>query len=140
MELRLNIDIFCKVNFARRDVNLDISSGFEFEVLPFRKFNNKLFDEGCHILVADNFTLPFLYTQYLFRYLNFHILLNLYLATQTPLCLLLFAGEEAHLCREDLSATFGYTALAHSAGSAATAGRWKEYFFVTQCAEKRRAG
>ena len=103
-------------------------------MFSFRKLYHKFFNEGSYVLVAYNFAFPLLNTENLFRNLNLHIFLNLNLATQTPLSLLLLAGKESCFCRENLPAAFSYAAFAHSTGSATATCRGEENFLIAECA------
>ena len=42
------------------DVDLDVLSGLELEVLAFRKLHCEFLDEGSHVLVGDNLALELL--------------------------------------------------------------------------------
>ena len=106
-------------------------------MLSRRKRNLELLDERSHILVAYYCALPLLYAKSGVRNNNLHILLNLNLATKSPVVENLFSGKETNLCWKDGTATLYNTALALSAGALSTAGRGKEYLLVCQGVEQR---
>ena len=63
---------------------MDIATGFKMQVLPFGQFHRKLFDERGHVVVGNHFAFPLLDSEYFFRNLNFHVVLDLDLAGQAP--------------------------------------------------------
>ena len=91
-------------------------------MLSRRQGNLELLDERSDVLVADYGALPFLDTKDGFVDLEVEILFYLNLATQTPMILLLFAGEVNSLGRQNLTAPLKHLALALSARTFATAG------------------
>jgi len=57
---------------------------------------------------------------------DLHISTDFYLATQTPVVLLLLTGKETRFRRQNTAPPFVYLCLAHAAGTTAPAGRWQE--------------
>ena len=48
--LRCNIDIL-EIKFVSWDIDLDILTGLELDVLSLRKFDCKLLDKGSHVVI-----------------------------------------------------------------------------------------
>ena len=120
-----------------RNIYLNISAATEIERLALGQFYDELFEESGDIAVRHHFALPFLDTENGCRNLDFQILLDLDLTTQTPMVLLLLAGEEVHLGRQDIAAAFQDLTAAHSARTAAAACRRQKYSVIGQRNEQR---
>ena len=118
------------VDIVFGDVDLDISSGAEVEMLACGKLHYELLDEGGYVLVAYHLALEFLDAEDALGYEDLEVLADFHLASESPVVLLLLAGEESHLGGQDASASGEHLAFAHTAASAAAAGRWQEDLLV----------
>ena len=111
-------------------VDLDITTALEVQGLTLGEFHNELLHEGRNATVRDNLALPFLNTQNAIGNLDFHILLNLHLATQTPVLFLLTTSEEVNLGRQNIATALHNLATAHTTRATATTSRRKENLIV----------
>ena len=84
-------------------------------MLASGKLYDELLDECSNVLVGDNLALPFLDAEHGFVHLELEVVLDLDLATEAPVVLLLLAGEVHSLGGEDLSAALKHLALTLSA-------------------------
>ena len=89
-----------EVHVIFRNVDLDVFTRFEVEVLSCRKLDSKLLDEGCNVLVGDDFAFEFLYTEGRFRNGDLEVVLDLDLAAEPPVVLDFLSCEKALLGRE----------------------------------------
>ena len=118
---RIDVHI-CEVDVVLRDVNLDVFTGLEVDILSFRKLDGELFYKGCDVLVGNNFAFEFLDAEGALRNRNPEIVLNLDLAAESPAVFDLLAGEEACFGREDGASAFDDSDFALSAVCLSTAG------------------
>ena len=56
---RSDVDIL-EVELIGRDVDLDVLAALELKMLALRKLDGEFLDEGCHVVVADDFALELL--------------------------------------------------------------------------------
>ena len=49
-----------EIQLVGRDVNLDVFAALELKVFSLREFDCEFLDEGCYIVVADDFTFELL--------------------------------------------------------------------------------
>ena len=96
--MRRNVKVFV-VNLHCGHVNLDVATGQEVEVLSVGKLYDKLLDEGSHVVVRNYLTFPLFDAKDFFGHLNLHVVLDFYLAAQTPIVCNLLAIEESRLGR-----------------------------------------
>ena len=104
-----------------RHIDLDVASRFELEVLAFWELHHKLLDERGDVVIRKHRALPLLDAEDFFRNLDFHVLADLHLATETPVCGDFFAREVRQFCREDVPTAGRDLALALHTGATATA-------------------
>ena len=71
---------------------------------------------------------------------DLHILAHLYLTSQTFVLGNFLAGQVVELGREHISATFVDVALAHGAGTPASAGRGEKNTFIGKSGQQGRSG
>ena len=100
----------------------------------------ELFDEGGHVAVGDHGAFVLLDAEDGGRNGNLHVLLDFHLASQPPVVLDLFAGEESHFGGQNAAAAFEDTAFALSAGTFAAAGRGEVYLLLGEGGDERVAG
>ncbi len=127
----IHIDVG-EVDVVLGDVDLDVFSGLELEMLAFGEPDGEFLDEGGHVLVGDNFALEFLDAQGGVGNRDLEIFLNLHLASETHAVLNLLAVEESLFGGEDLAAALEHLHLALAAVGLAAAGRGEEDLLVRQ--------
>ena len=130
-----NVDIL-EVEFVCRDVDLDVFAALELKMLSFRKFDSKLLDEGCNVVIGDDLAFELLHGECALCNLNLEVVLDLDLASETPAFLDLLAVEESYLGRKNLSAAFKYLHLALAAVGLSAAGRREENLFLCEGSHK----
>ena len=106
-----------------RALNLNVSSGAERDIFPFRHPQLQLFDKGSFVIIRDNFTFPFFDAENLFRQFNLHVLTHCDLTGQTAALFCLTLCDMRQLGGQNIAATLFYRHAALSAGAAAAAGR-----------------
>ena len=121
MVFRVDVHVFV-VDCAGRNVNLYVASASEVEGFAFGKFDYKLFDEGCNVVVAQYLALPLLDAEDFFGYLYLHVFFYLDLTAQTVVFLLLFSREVRLFGRQHLAASFQDFTFTHSASALSSAG------------------
>ena len=115
-----NVNVL-EVELVFWDVDLDVLTALELDVLAFRKLDGEFLDEGRNVVVGNDLTLKLLDAKGAFVHLDLEVVLYLYLAAEPPAVLDLLAVEEADLGREDFAAAVEYLNLALAAvGLAAT--------------------
>ncbi|OQC02497.1 MAG: hypothetical protein BWX77_01165 [Bacteroidetes bacterium ADurb.Bin090] len=97
LEPVVHIHIF-EVNLNFGNVDLNIATGFEFELFAFGQFHYKLLDKGSHVVIGNHLAFPFLDAQNFFGNLNFKVVLHFDLASQSPLFLLFSPAEKTGFC------------------------------------------
>ena len=122
-----------------RDGDLCVATTLEVHHFALRELHDEFLDEGRDVAVRDDFALPFLDAEDGFRYDDLHVFLDLGLASQTPVFLLLLAREEARLRRQDFPTTFDDTAAALAARTATTASGGEVDILTLQSAQQRTA-
>ena len=125
-------DHILEVDIQSRHIDLNITSGFEFQIFTFRQFYNEFFQESRNIPVGNYGTFPFFDSHHGFRNTHFDIFFHFHLTSQTPVFVLLFVGEETCFGREDRTCTRIYLAFTHTTGTFTTTGRGQEYFLACQ--------
>ena len=128
-----------EIDVVDRDVDLDVFTALELDVLAFRQLDRELLDEGGHVLVGDDLALELLDAEGGVGHLDLEIVLDLHLAAEAPVVGDLLAGEEADLRGEDASAALEHLALALAAVALAAAGRRKEDLLLGERVEERAA-
>ena len=123
-----------------RNVDLNVASRTELQVLAFGQLDDEFLDKGRHIAVRNHLALPFLDAEDGFGNLDLHIFLYLDLTTQTPFLGLLPTREEVDLSGQNVAAALEHLTAAHAARSAAAASRREENSVVTERREQRAAG
>ena len=103
--LLFNIEVFVLHDMGRT-FNLDVSTGFETDILTFGQFKNQLFDEGGYIAIGANGTLPFLSFEDFRWHFDFHILFNSDLTRQAMSVTSFTFGDMTTFCWQDISTTF----------------------------------
>ena len=136
--VRRDVHVFV-VHFNGRNVNLDVATRQEVEVLALGELDDEFLDERRHVVVRNHFALPLLDAEDLVGHLDLHVVLDLHLATKAPVVSDLLAVEETRFGRKDFTSALEDLALAHATGSATAAGRGKEYFLASERAQKRAA-
>ena len=138
--LRVGGDVDVLVLHGRgRHVHLDVAAGLEVEGLALRQADDELLDEAGHVVVGDDLALPLLDAEDLFGDLDFHVLLDLHLATEAPVVGDFLAGEVGFFRREDGSATGRDLATALHAGATSTTGGGQEHAGIAEGGEQRAA-
>ena len=121
-----------KVGLIFGDINLDVFTGLEVNVLALGETDGEFLDEGGHVLVGDNLAFQLLHAQGAFRNGNLDVVFYLHLATQAPAFLNLLAGEEARFGGEDGAAAFNDLQFALAAVGLAAAGGGEEDAVIGQ--------
>ena len=121
-----------------RNVDLDITAAAELEVLALGQLHDELLEESRDIAVRDHGALPLLDAQHGLGNTDFHILLDLHLAAETPVVLGQLARDEARLGGQNVAAAFEHLTFAHAARTAAAARRRQEHLVVGQRRKQRR--
>ena len=109
------IDVLVVVHREGRNLDLCIGSRLKVHVLSRRQLHFELFDERCHVAVADHGALPFLDAHNAFGDFDGKVALYFRLAAQTPIVLDFFTREMSLFRVENLSSTFNDLAFALTA-------------------------
>ncbi len=138
-ELRLDLHVRELDLVVLRDVDLNVAAAAEIEGFSLGQLHDELLQEGGDAAVRNHLALPLLDAEHRLGNMDLHVLLHLHLTAQAPVLLLHLAVDEARFGRQDVAAALEHLALAHTAGTAAAAGRRQEYFIVSQRCQQRRA-
>ncbi len=128
-----------EIHVVGRDVDLDVFTALELDVLAFGQTDRELLDEGGHVLVGDDLALELLDAQGGVGHLDLEVVLDLHLAAQPPVVGDLLAGEEARFSGKDASAAFQDLAFALSAVTLAAAGGRQEDLLFGERVKERAA-
>ena len=101
-------------------------------MLAGRQGNDELLDERRHEFVAHHRAFILLDRQHAVWHLDGHAVLDLDLATQTPVVHLLLAREVGHLGGQNLAAALGHLYLALAATALAAAGTRQHHAVLVQ--------
>lgn len=106
---RLDVEVAEADLVVFRNVDLNVASRAELQMLAFGQLDDEFLDKGRHIAVRNHLALPFPDAEDGFGNLDLHILLYLDLTAQTPFLGLLPTREEVDLggaeCRRPPSST-----------------------------------
>ena len=139
MEFLVDIHIGVFNTLVLRNINLDITTTLEVELLALGEFHNKLLHKGRYATARYNLALHLLNAQNALGNTNLHIVLNLHLATKAPVVFLLFAGEEANLGGQNLATAVQHLNFTHTAATLTTTSRRKENLLLCESVQKRVA-
>ena len=114
------------------DVDLYVVARLEDEVLAFGQTHGKFAYECGHVMARHYFALPFLDAEDGLRHSDGDVLLHFHLTAQSPVFLLLLAGEEAFFGRQYVAAARKHLAFALSARAFAAAGRRQVHLMLRQ--------
>src|SRR5574344_370602 len=109
---KIFINILIVIHGIGRNFYLCIRPRQEIHVLSFWQSNNKFFNEGSHIFIGDNLTLPFFYAKNTFRHFYTQFAFDFYLTTETPMVFLLLATEMYLLGRKNFATAFKHLTFA----------------------------
>ena len=104
-----------------------------------RQLHFELFDERCHVAVADHGALPFLDAHNTFGDFDGKVALYFRLAAQAPIFLDFFAGEMSLFRVENLSSTFNDLAFALSARTFTATCGGQIHTVLRKCGEQASA-
>ncbi len=123
-----------------RDVDLDVSAGFEVDLFPGGQLQNKLLDKIGHAVIGFNLADPFFGLKHLRWHFNLHVLLYRHLAGQPVALTALPFGNVGQFRRQDVAAALVHLYQALTAGAAAAAGRRNKDTLVCQTSQQFAAG